>query len=98
MKAKGWFGAAMAAGLLAAYPARAADSDDTTEAMEASDEDVSSATSEAMFDFLVSELAAQRGDVDSAITMQEHMARELHDAAIARRAVELAIRNRAFTH
>ena len=95
MKAKLWFGAAAAAGLLAVHPAQAADDGDSSDhAMEAADDDQGSA--EAVFDYLVSELAAQRGDVEAAIAMQERMARVLRDPAIAKRAVELSIRSRAF--
>ncbi len=54
------------------------------------------AVADAMFDFLVSEIAAQRGDTEGALGIQVRLARELRDPLIARRAVELAIRARAF--
>ena len=54
------------------------------------------AAADAMFDFLVAEFAAQRGDAGSAIAIQLRMARELRDPQLARRAVELAVRTRAF--
>ena len=58
--------------------------------------DATGATSEAIFDFLVGEFAAQRGDAMGAIGIHLRMARELRDPQVARRAVELAIRARAF--
>jgi tetratricopeptide (TPR) repeat protein len=64
---------------------------------EAADEsDSSSYPSEALFEFLVAEVAAQRGDVEGALAVYSRLARELHDPSIARRAVETAIRARAF--
>ena len=90
----GW-GAALAAGVLAAMPAWAA-GDEGAEPREAVEADAGSASPEAVFEFLAAEIAAQRGDVDSAIAIFRRMAREHRDAAIARRAVELAIRTRSF--
>lgn len=51
---------------------------------------------DAMFEFLVAEIAAQRGDTEGAIAIYERLAREAKDPAIAKRAVETAIRARAF--
>jgi tetratricopeptide (TPR) repeat protein len=51
---------------------------------------------DAMFEFLLAEVAAQRGDTDGAIAIYERLAREGKDPAIAKRAVETAIRARAF--
>jgi tetratricopeptide (TPR) repeat protein len=51
---------------------------------------------DAMFEYLVAELAAQRGDTEGAIAVYQRLARELKDPHIARRAVETAIRARAF--
>ncbi|HYC38116.1 MAG TPA: tetratricopeptide repeat protein [Usitatibacter sp.] len=51
---------------------------------------------EAMFEFLVAEVAGQRGDFDSAFAIYQRLARELRDPHVARRAVELAVRMRAF--
>ena len=51
---------------------------------------------EAIFEFLVAEVAAQRGDTDGAIAIYERLARERKDPAVAKRAVETAIRARAF--
>jgi tetratricopeptide (TPR) repeat protein len=69
-------------------------------AEEADDEDVagedSSAAADAVFEFLVAEVAAQRGDVEGALSIFHRLARELRDPQIARRAVETAFRARAF--
>ena len=46
-------------------------------------------------EFLSAEMAAQRGDAEGAVATMGRLARELRDPAIARRAVELAIRARA---
>ena len=51
---------------------------------------------DAMFEYLVAEVAAQRGDTEGAIAVYQRLARELKDPQIARRAVETAIRARAF--
>ncbi len=51
---------------------------------------------DAIFEFLVAEVAAQRGDTDGAIAVYTRLARETKDPAIAKRAVETAIRARAF--
>ncbi|MFZ3321719.1 MAG: tetratricopeptide repeat protein [Usitatibacter sp.] len=51
---------------------------------------------DAMFEFLLAEVAAQRGDTEGAIAIYERLARERSDPAIAKRAVETAIRARAF--
>ena len=52
--------------------------------------------SEAMFDFLVAEVAAQRGDIEGALRIYHRLARELRDPHVARRAIELAVRIRAY--
>jgi tetratricopeptide (TPR) repeat protein len=52
-------------------------------------------SAEAVFEYLVAEVAAQRGDIEGAIAIYHRMARELRDPQIARRAVELAVRSRA---
>src|SRR5438105_670887 len=83
------------AGLVAAFalglvgPAVAEDND-------AGDPEYGSASSEAIYEFLAAEIAAQRGDVDAALAVYQRLARELRDPQIARRAVETAIRARAF--
>lgn len=51
---------------------------------------------EAVFDFLVAEVAAQRGDLEGALRIYHRLARELRDPQVARRAIELAVRIRAF--
>ncbi len=48
----------------------------------------------AMFEFLLAEVAAQRGDTADALATMGRLARELRDPQVARRAVELAIRAR----
>jgi tetratricopeptide (TPR) repeat protein len=70
------------------------DATDETEA--ADDNDSSSYPSAALFEFLIAEVAAQRGDVDGALAIYSRLARELNDPQVARRAVETAIRARAF--
>ena len=77
----------MALGLVG--PAVAEDTDDAAEVDGA-------ASSEALYEFLVAEIAAQRGDIDGALGIYQRLARELKDPQIARRAVETAIRARAF--
>jgi tetratricopeptide (TPR) repeat protein len=49
-----------------------------------------------VFEFLVAEVAAQRGDVEAALAIYHRMARETRDAQLARRAIEMAVRARAF--
>jgi len=49
----------------------------------------------AVFEFLMAEVAAQRGEAGPAIATMARLARELRDPKIARRAVEIAIRARA---
>jgi tetratricopeptide (TPR) repeat protein len=51
---------------------------------------------DAMNDFLVAEFAAQRGDTEAALAIFRRLAREQRDPQIARRAVETAVRARAF--
>ena len=52
--------------------------------------------SQAILEFLVAEVAAQRGDIEGALSVYNRLARELRDPSIARRAVETAIRARSF--
>src|ERR1700694_6153240 len=86
----GWVGlvAAFALGLVG--PAVAEDTDEPGEV------DGSAASSEALYEFLVAEIAAQRGDTEGALAIYQRLARDLKDPQIARRAVETAIRARAF--
>ena len=73
-----------------------ADDDEADDATEAVEVDESSASADAVFEFLVAEFAAQRGDLEGALAIYERMARELGDPQVARRGVEAAIRARAF--
>ena len=90
-----WWGGTLAVLAFAAAPALASDDevDDDSESVEA---DESSASADAVFEFLVAELAAQRGDIEGALSIYHRMARELRNAQVAKRAVELAIRARSF--
>ena len=90
-----WWGGALAVLALAAAPVLASDDEGDDDA-ESVDADESSASADAVFDFLVAELAAQRGDIEGALSIYHRMARELRDARVAKRAVELAIRARVF--
>jgi tetratricopeptide (TPR) repeat protein len=94
-----WAGivASFALGLgIAAHADDSTDPEATDETESADENDSSSYPSDALFDFLTAEIAAQRGDVDGALAIYGRLARELHDPQIARRAVETAIRSRAF--
>jgi tetratricopeptide (TPR) repeat protein len=51
---------------------------------------------DAMTELLMAEVASQRGDLDDALAMYSRLARDLRDPRIARRAVETAIRARAY--
>ena len=87
-----WWGAVVAAFALGLVGPSVAE-ETTDESLEA---DSGAGTSDAMYEFLVAEIAAQRGDVDGALAVYQRLARELKDPQIARRAVETAIRARAF--
>jgi tetratricopeptide (TPR) repeat protein len=92
---KVWWGVFVAAFALALGPVQAHENDSGMDpAQEESDEPTS--TTDAVFEYLVAEIAAQRGDTAGALEIYERMARELHDPQIARRAVELAIRARLY--
>jgi tetratricopeptide (TPR) repeat protein len=69
---------------------------DATDETDAEESDVSGYPSDSVFEYLVAEVAAQRGDVEGALAIYNRLARELRDPTIARRAVETAIRSRAF--
>ena len=93
---KVWWGIVVAAFGLAVSPVHAQDhKEDPADSAEAEGDDAA-ATSDAVFEYLVAEIAAQRGDVQGALEIYQRMARELHDPQIARRAVELAIRARDY--
>ena len=86
-----WWAALVAALALGVVgPSVADEMDDAIEV------DGASANSEAMYEFLVAEIAAQRGDTEGALALFHRLARELKDPQVARRAVETAIRARAF--
>lgn len=88
-----WWGGAVAALAFAAWPVCAEDAEETVETVEVNE---SSASADALFEFLVAEISAQRGDIEGALAVYHRMARELRDPQIARRAVEMAIRARAY--
>ena len=90
-----WWGAALAMLAFASTPSLASDDEGDDDA-ESVDADESSASADAIFEFLVAELTAQRGDIEGALSIYHRMARDLRDAQVAKRAVELAIRARAF--
>jgi len=88
---KWWAILAATAALAAAVPAMADEADDQD-----SPADESSAAADNVYEYLTAEMAAQRGDLEGALAIFHRLARELHDPAIARRAVETAFRARAF--
>src|SRR5258708_2390635 len=88
---KWWFGLVAAMALALVGPSAA---EDTPE--DAAEADPGAAATDAMFEYLVAEIASQRGDTDGAISVYQRLARELKDPQIAKRAVETAIRARAF--
>ena len=81
---------------LAFGPAYAQARDEASDSTEADANDDGASTSDAVFEYLVAEIAAQRGDTDGALEVYQRLARELHDPHVARRAVELAIRARMY--
>lgn len=95
-----WWGILATAFGLALAPAYAQVHDDANSSAndnaEADGNDEATSTSDAVFEYLVAEIAAQRGDTEGALEVYERLARELHDAHVARRAVELAIRARMY--
>jgi len=92
MKWRNWGYGVLAASLLATVPWASGKEPGT--AAPAGPE--TSISSEAVFDLLVAEVAAQRGDVEAALAIYHRMAKELRDSSLARRAVEMAVRARAF--
>ena len=81
MAARFWIGPLAALALIAAPSARAIDNEVPVEAI---------------YEFLKAEVAAQRGDIDTALAIYFRIARELRDPQVARRAVEAAVRARAY--
>lgn len=51
---------------------------------------------EQIYEYLKAEVATQRGDLDTALQIYTRIARETRDPAVARRAVEAAVRARAY--
>jgi tetratricopeptide (TPR) repeat protein len=88
---KWWAVLAASAAFAAVFPAMAEDADDQDAPAEES-----SAAADNVYEYLTAEMAAQRGDLTGALAIFTRLARELHDPAIARRAVEVAFRARAF--
>ena len=95
MRSKQWLWAALAAMVLGAAPVLAEEDEEVVE-VEAAEGDESAPSSDAVFEFLVAEVAAQRGDVEGALAIYNRLARDLRDSQVARRGVELAIRSRLF--
>jgi tetratricopeptide (TPR) repeat protein len=95
-----WFWAAVIAALALSTGFRRAgddeDSDPADETEAAEPADASNYPSDAVFDFLIGEILVQRGDLEGALKIFNRLAREMQDPQIARRAVETAIRARAF--
>ena len=95
MHAKRWWAMVLAAAAFAAAPVVAEEDEDEVE-VETAESEESGSSADAVFEFLVAEVAAQRGDVEGALAIYSRMARDLRDPQVARRAVELAIRARLF--
>src|SRR5687767_7451604 len=93
-----WIWAAFfAAVAFVSQPALAEDDDEEgEEAPAAAEADEGPNRAASVFDFLVAEVSAQRGDFEAAFAIYQRLARELRDPQVARRAVELAVRLRAF--
>jgi len=89
---KRWIGLLAAFAFSVAWPVWAQQQDAGDDATA----DEASADSDAMFEYLVAEFAAQRGDTDGALAIYERLAKELRDPQIARRAVETAVKAREF--
>ena len=90
-----WWGIFAAAFALALGPVQANEHEEGLAPAD-SENDEAGSTSDAVFEYLVAEIAAQRGDTQAALEIYLRMARELRDPMIARRAVELAIRSRLY--
>jgi len=88
--ARWWIPAGVAFFLGLAVPAWAEEPGDTVVIEQAP------VDTDAMFEFLLAEVAAQRGDTEGAVAIYLRLAREMKDSSIAKRAVETAIRARAF--
>src|SRR5688572_12249122 len=93
MRLRTWGGGVLAVVVMAAAPAYAKDAQPNGSSAEPQQ---ASMSPDAMFELLVAEVAAQRGDVEPALAIYHRMSRELRDVQLARRAVEMAVRARAF--
>jgi tetratricopeptide (TPR) repeat protein len=96
MTSRNWWCGTLAAALLAGAPL-ALSADEAPAVVEVSDPEAVAATADAMFELLVAEVAAQRGDVEGALAIFQRLARETRDPQLARRAVEMAVRARSFS-
>ncbi|MEO7743763.1 MAG: tetratricopeptide repeat protein [Usitatibacter sp.] len=96
MASKSWWLVSLVAFALGAGPLRAEEDEPEEEAAQSVDAEEGTTAAESVFEFLVAEMTAQRGDTEGALAIYNRMARELRDPQIARRAVELAIRVRSF--
>lgn len=94
MKWRNWYCAALAAGMLGA--ATWSYGNDPQPAVAPAESEAAPVPAEVVFEFLVAEVAAQRGDVEAALAIYNRLGRELRDPQLARRAVEMAVRARAF--
>jgi hypothetical protein len=86
MAARGWIGFAVALAVAGWIPASALAQEGRKSPPE---------REAAVFEFLMAEVAAQRGETGPALATMARLARELRDPRIAKRAVEMAIRARA---
>jgi tetratricopeptide (TPR) repeat protein len=91
---KRWWAVLAAFAIAVSGPVMAGQGQEKAEDPGAAADDMS--RQDAMFEYLVAEFAAQRGDIDGALAIYERLAKELRDPAIARRAVETAIKAREF--
>jgi tetratricopeptide (TPR) repeat protein len=97
MTLRNWIWAVIAAGMLGAAPwSYGSDPQPADSPAVPAEPEGAPVSAEAIFEFLVAEVAAQRGDVEAALAIYNRMARELRDPHLARRAVEMAVRARAF--
>jgi tetratricopeptide (TPR) repeat protein len=100
MMERKWFWATIvvALALSTGFTVRAEDEDSDpaveTEAVDQADD--SNYPSDAVYDFLMAEVLVQRGDLEGALKLFNRLPREMQDPQIARRAVETAIRARAY--
>lgn len=97
LKSSKWFWRLLlAAAVLGIAPAHAQEAEEENSAPPAEIEPFQPVNTEAVTDFLVAEFATQRGDFEAAFAIYHRLARQHRDVQIARRAVEVAVRTRAF--